>query len=64
MTPYPPLTLCGLVLEVSSPLKLPGITIDYKVTFEKHIRNIAFSITQKTVLFENVIRLLEITMQY
>ena len=52
-TPYPlhpPLTLCGLDLEVSSSLKLLGVTIDDKLTFEKHVRNIASSIAQKTGL--------------
>ena len=52
-TPYPfhpPLTLCGLDLEVSSSLKRLGVTIDDKLTFEKHVRNIASSIAQKTGL--------------
>ena len=48
--PQPPLTLCELDLEVSSSLKLLGVTIDDKLTFEKHIRNIASSIAQKTGL--------------
>ena len=49
-TPYPshpPLTLCGFDLEVSSSFKLLGVTIDDKLTFEKHIRNISSSIAQK-----------------
>ena len=49
-TPHPPLTLCGIDLEVSSFLKLLGVTIDDKLTFEKHIRNISSSIAQKTGL--------------
>ena len=43
-TPYPPhlpLNLCGLDLEISSSLKLLGVTIDDKLTFEKNIPNIA-----------------------
>ena len=43
-TPHPPLTLCGLDLEVSSSLKLLGVTIDNKLNFEKHICNINSSI--------------------
>ena len=49
-TPHPlhsPLTLCGLYLQVSISFKLLGVTIDDKLTFKKHIRNIAFSIAQK-----------------
>ena len=45
--PHPPLTLCGLDLEVSSSLKFLGVTLDDKLAFEKHIRNIASSIAQK-----------------
>ena len=48
-TPHPPhslLTLCGLDLEVFSYLKLRRVTIDDKLTFEKHICNI-ISTTQK-----------------
>ena len=49
-TPHPPLTLCGLDLEVSSCLKLIGVRIDNKLTFKKHNHNIASSIAQKTSL--------------
>ena len=52
-TPYPlhsPLTFSGLDLEVSSFLKLLRVTIDNKLIFEKHIRNIASFIAQKTGL--------------
>ena len=48
--PHPLLTLYGLDLEVSSSFKLLGVTIDDKLTFEKHIRKIASSIAQKTGL--------------
>ena len=47
-TPHPPhplLTLCGLNLEVSSTLKLLGVTLDDKLSFENHIRNTVSSIT-------------------
>ena len=43
-TPRPPLTLCGLDLEVYSSLKLLEDTSDDKLTFERQIRNIASSI--------------------
>ena len=46
--PHPPLHLCGTTLEVSNSLKLLGVTLDSKLTFEKHIRNMASSISQKT----------------
>ena len=46
----PPLTLCRLGLEVSSFLKLLGVTLKDKLTFEKHIKNITFYIVQKTGL--------------
>ena len=48
---------------LSSFFKLLGVIIDGKLTFEKHIRNIASSIAQKLVLLANVIRLLAIMMQ-
>ena len=63
-TPQPPSTLCILDLDVSSSLGLLGVAHDDKLIFEKHICNIAFSITQKLVLLPNVRRLLAIMMQY
>ena len=51
--PHPPLILCGFNLEVSSFLKLLGVTLDDKLTFEKHICNIAASIAQKTGFIRN-----------
>ena len=47
---YPPLSLCGVELESSTFLKLLGVVLDNKLTFEIHIRNIASSIAQKTGL--------------
>ena len=49
-TPYPPLTLCGLAMEVSSSLKFLGVTLDDNLTFENHNFNLASSIAQKTSL--------------
>ena len=45
--PHSQLSLCGLDLEVSSSFKLLGGSIDNKLNFEKHIRNMASSIAQK-----------------
>ena len=45
-----PLTLCGLDLEISSSPKLLEVTLDVKLTFEKHIRNLVSFIIWKTVL--------------
>ena len=48
-TPHSPLTLCELDLEISSSFEFLGVTFDDKLTFEKHICNIACSIAQKTI---------------
>ena len=48
-TPHPPLILCEL--EVSSSFKLLGVTINNKLTFENHIRNIASSIAKKNLAY-------------
>ena len=45
-----PLYLCGAKLETSTFLKLLGIVLGTKLTFEMHISNIATSIAQKTGL--------------
>ena len=47
---HPALNICGLPIAVSSSIKLLGVTIDDKLTFEKHIRAITSSIAQKTGL--------------
>ena len=54
--PHPPLSLCGTVLEVSNSLKLLGVTIDDKLTFEKYLRSLASSIAQKTGLLRKCYR--------
>ena len=56
--PHLPLNLCGSNLEVVDSLKLLGITIDDKLTFEKHIRLLASSIAQKTGLLRKCYRTL------
>ena len=53
---HPPLSLCGSRLELSNSLKLLGVTIDNKLTFEKHIRSLAASIAQKTGLIRKCFR--------
>ena len=60
-TPHP--LLCGLDLSVFSFLELLRVTIDDKLTFEKHIRNIALLLSTKMVLVKNVTRFLTITTQ-
>ena len=50
------LLLCGTSIAVTSSLKLLGVTIDNKVTFEKHIRMLAFSISQNTGLLKKCYR--------
>ena len=56
--PHPPLFLCGTTLEVSSSLKLFGVTLDSKLTFEKHIRSMASFISQKTGILRKCCRTL------
>ena len=45
--PHPSLTLCGTSSEEYKHLVLLGVTLDSKLTFEKHIRQMAASISQK-----------------
>ena len=45
---HPPLSLCGVELETFTFLKLLGIVLDNKLTFEICIRNIAISIALMT----------------
>ena len=47
---HPPLSLCRVELETSTFLKLLGIVLDNKLTFEMDIRNIDSSIAQTTGL--------------
>ena len=46
--PHPQLTVCGVALEVSNSLKLLGVELDDKLTFEKHVRSMVSTIAQKT----------------
>ena len=50
--------MCELDLEVSSSLKLLGFTFDDKLTFEKHIHNIASSIAQNCSLIHKRFKIL------
>ena len=56
--PHPPLQLCGSFLEVSRSIRLLGVVIDDKLTFEDHIRSTAGSIAQKTGLIRKCVRAL------
>ena len=58
-TPYPPLTLCGLAMEVSSSLKFLGVTLDDNLTFENHNFNLASSIAQKTSLIRKCYKMMQ-----
>ena len=44
---HPDLHIDGTVLSDSNSFKILGVTFDKKLTFEKHIRNIASSVSQK-----------------
>ena len=56
--PHPPLSLCGTSLEESDHLLLLGVTLDSKLTFEKHIRQMAASISQKIGILRKCYRTL------
>ena len=56
--PHPPLSLCGTSLEESDHLVLLGVTLDSKLTFEKHIRQMAASISQKVGILRKCYRTL------
>ena len=43
----PPLTLDGAILDESEDLVILGVTFDAKLTFEKHVRSITRSVSQK-----------------
>ena len=47
---HPPLSLCGSSIPVSDSIKLLGVTLDDKLTFERHIRQLSSSVAQKTGL--------------
>ena len=43
----PPLTIGGTVLKVSDDLVILGVTIDSKMTFEKHLRSVSRAASQR-----------------
>ncbi|MEM8780580.1 MAG: reverse transcriptase family protein, partial [Cyanobacteria bacterium P01_G01_bin.49] len=45
--PHPLLTVCGQSIPVCSSLRLLGVTVDNKLTFECHIRKLVSSIAQR-----------------
>ena len=47
---HPPLFMDGSQITISKSIKLLGITLDNKLTFEDHLRVVAASIAQKTGL--------------
>ena len=48
--PHPSLVLAGVVIEEVDNMRLLGVTLDSKLTFEKHIRSLSSSIAQTTGL--------------
>ena len=48
--PHPPLTPCGIDLNVSRLIRFIGVTLMINKLLKKHIRNIASSIVQNTCL--------------
>ena len=43
----PPLTIGGTVLKDSDDLVILGVTFDYKMTFEKHLRSVSRAVSQR-----------------
>ena len=43
----PPLTIGGTVLKESDDLVIFGVTLDYKMTFEKHLRLVSRTASQR-----------------
>ena len=47
----PPLTIGGTVLKESDDLVLLGVTFDFKMTFEKHLRSVSKAASQLLGIF-------------
>ena len=43
----PPFTICGTVLKESDDLVILGVTFDSKMTFEKHLRLVSRTASQR-----------------
>ena len=54
---HPDLHIDGMALNASDFFKVLGVTFDKKLTFEKHIRNIASSVSQKVGILRKSIRM-------
>ena len=48
--PHPPLILNGSVIQESNNIKLHGILIDSKLTFEYHLRHLYNNLSQKNCI--------------
>ena len=46
----PPLTIGGTVLKESDGLVILGVTFDFKMTFEKHLRSVSRAASQRLVI--------------
>ena len=55
---HPLLSFCGVDLETSTFLKLLGVILDNKLSFEMYIRKIAIPIAQKTGLIGKCFKVL------
>ena len=45
----PPLTIGGTILTESDDLVILGVTFDFKMTFEKHLRSVSRAASQRLV---------------
>ena len=49
---FPELTLNGVALKESSELIILGVTFDPKLSFERHVRSVAASASQRIGIYE------------
>ena len=54
---HPELFINGTILSDSDSFKILGLTFDKKLTYEKHIRNIASSVSQKVGILRKCFRM-------
>lgn len=54
--PFPPLLLDGEVLQVNSEMKILGVILDSKLTFEKHIRSVCSSLSSRIGILRKSLR--------
>ena len=54
--PFPPLLLDGAQLQVNSEMKILGVILDSKLTFEKHIRSVCSSLSTRIGILRKSLR--------